>query len=112
MRLIDADELKKEMQDRYNGEMQEACFSPNDFIIDWLNEAPTVDLWHYPSKGEYPPDNFSYVLVAKDNEVFYGAYVDFMEQWVIYPLNGMQTRYYVAKVDAWMSLLEVPKESV
>lgn len=107
MRIIDADELKKMFPDKGEG-----AWTYNITAKAYIDVAPTVDLWHYPSRGEYPTDNVSYVLVAKDNEVFYGAYVDPLEQWVIYPLNGMQTRYYASKVDAWMLLPEPPKEEV
>ena len=44
MRLIDADALLEKMKgtDRY-------------FMIKFdIEEAPTVNPWHYPSKGEYP----------------------------------------------------------
>ena len=114
-RLIDADDRIEFIKnaycpecDNYNGVRCRAC--PINDMIEAIDDAPTVDLWKYPSRGEMPKDNFSYVLVAKDNEVFYGAYVDPLEQWVIYPLNGMQTRYYASKVDAWMPLPPPPKE--
>ena len=51
MRLIDADELHKEL------EKKGRPIGYNEYKLFYylIDDAPTVDLWHYPSKGEYPP---------------------------------------------------------
>ena len=51
MRLIDADELKNKIFKERNYFSEEKT----PYIIGCIEEAPTVDLWRYPSRGEYPP---------------------------------------------------------
>lgn len=60
MRLIDADERIELIQkthctgcNNYNKVKCRACDIGD--MLDYLDDAPTVDQWHYPSKGEYPP---------------------------------------------------------
>ena len=102
MRLIDADELKKEMQDRYNGEMQEACFSPNDFIIDWLNEAPTIDQWHYPSRGEYPTEGETVIVAFQEGGPWYFTDAEYHE-------GGWASAVDLGHIIAWQYIIP-PKE--
>ena len=45
MRLIDADALLEKMK----------ILQRNILLKFDIEDAPTIDLWHYPSKGEYPP---------------------------------------------------------
>ena len=59
-RLIDADELIKQIQTTYCKDCK-YCNKDKEFfhclieqIIGDIHYAPTVDLWHYPSKGELP----------------------------------------------------------
>ena len=84
MRLIDADALLEKMKgtDRY-------------FMIKFdIEEAPTVNPWHYPSKGEYPPKGKQILVYAwnvhnvlakydtfdgKDRFVTFDAYNGFIE---------------------------------
>lgn len=61
MRLIDADELLKQIQTTYCRDCKD-CNKDKDFfhchieqIIGLIHYAPTVDLWHYIAKGELPP---------------------------------------------------------
>lgn len=60
MRLIDADDRIEFIKnaycpgcDNYNGVRCRTC-SINE-TIEAIDDAPTADQWHYPSKGEYPP---------------------------------------------------------
>lgn len=54
MKLIDADELKKMFPDKGEG-----AWTYNITAKAYIDAQPTVDLWHYPSKGEYPKENES-----------------------------------------------------
>ena len=61
MRLIDADKLirkLKQISTQYWLEHKKCSASQmvND-LQDVINNTPTIDLWHYPSKGEYPTDD-------------------------------------------------------
>lgn len=54
MRLIDADELYKHVMEAYTPEeCATKCAFPDDFITR-IDSMPTIDQWHYPSRGEYP----------------------------------------------------------
>lgn len=62
MRLIDADELLKQIQTTYCRDCKD-CNKDKDFfhccieqIIGDIQYAPTVDPWHYPAKGELPTE--------------------------------------------------------
>ena len=65
MRIIDADKFLEDMKstDRY-------------FMVKFdIERAPTVDLWHYPSKGELPEkDTKCLVHTIADN--YYVALID------------------------------------
>lgn len=50
MRLIDADELKK--QAYRSGDWDK----PLVVDVEAIDDAPTIDQWHYPSRGEYPTE--------------------------------------------------------
>lgn len=75
MRLIDADDRIEFIKnsyclecDNYNGVRCRAC--PINDTIEEIDNAPTVDPWHYPSKGEYPKDE-EQVFVAWTSEGSY-----------------------------------------
>lgn len=72
-RLIDADDRIEFIKnaycpecDNYNGVRCRAC--PINDMIEAIDDAPTVDQWHYPSKGEYPP-NMQEVLLCLHTEM-------------------------------------------
>lgn len=46
-----------------------------------IDEMPTVDLWHYPSKGEYPPKEQEYFVAFKPREgdIYYDVYTLYPE---------------------------------
>ena len=70
MRLIDADELKKMFPDKGEG-----AWTYNITAKAYIDGAPTVDLWHYPSKGEYPPNRQEVLLclhTEKGQEIVVG----------------------------------------
>lgn len=63
-RLIDADALMELVQkthctgcNNYNKVKCRACGIGD--MLDYLDDAPTFDLWHYPSKGEIPDKDWS-----------------------------------------------------
>lgn len=78
MRLIDADNLIKDVHEDWDAvsvwdETGDATACEIERLID---AQPTVDSWHYPSRGEYPPKgkqilayawNVHYVLAKYDN---------------------------------------------
>ena len=56
MRLIDADSLIYQVHENFDEiEVYGSGVTIANLCEDKINEAPTVDLWHYPSKGDYPP---------------------------------------------------------
>lgn len=66
MRLIDADELKVEV-------MKALLFS-GDFmaqvaVAKAIDDAPTVDQWHYPSRGELPDKTDDYLVYLERDGV-------------------------------------------
>lgn len=89
MRTIDADELKKMFPDKGEG-----AWTYNITAKAYIDAAPTVDPWHYPSKGEYPPKGRQILAYAwnvhnvlakydtfdgKDRFVTFDAYNGFIE---------------------------------
>lgn len=71
MRLIDADELIKQIQTTYCQDCED-CNKNRDFfhchteqIIGDIHFAPTIDPWHYPSKGELPEKDGEYFITVK-----------------------------------------------
>lgn len=72
MRLIDADNLVKDVHEEWDpvciwDETGDATACEIERLID---AQPTVDPWHYPSKGEYPTDG-EQVFVAWTSEGSY-----------------------------------------
>ena len=100
MRLIDADELlaRLETTDRY-------------FMVKYdIERSPTVDQWHYPSKGEYPTEDGFYFVTC--DPLFEGghrfvcmcSYASTENRWI-------DSRGYTEHcVVAWMPLPDPPKE--
>lgn len=103
-RLIDADELKK--QAYKSGDWDK----PLVVDVADIDETPTVDPWHYPSKGELPTEQNYYLVAVKPN--FEGAdefvtlytYLPTEERWID------KWGYTNREVYAWMPLPEPPKE--
>ena len=95
MRLIDADKLKDWFFRPYSNEESYS----NIEVARRIDQAPTVDRWHYPSKGEYPTENGRYLIS------FGGDYyeIDWWDDddWVH---NG--------GIIAWMPLPEPPQEEI
>jgi len=101
-RLIDADELKK--QAYKSGDWDK----PLVVDVSDIDDAPTVDLWHYPSKGEYPDDNEIVLLSIK------GRVWKRMEfgQWNGQFFTANDSDYSVSQIRAWMPLPPPPQEEV
>ena len=62
MRLIDADKLKKMFPDKGKG-----AWTYNITAKAYIDAQPTVDQWHYPSKGEYPTEDGRYWVMRYDD---------------------------------------------
>ena len=97
MRLIDADALLEKMKctDRY-------------FMIKFdILEAPTVNPWHYPSKGEYPTDkDAQYFIKTK------GAPGDLVSNWYeVVDWNDFWLTNEFNQIIAWQLLIP-PQEEV
>jgi len=84
MRIIDADELKKtaEYCELDSGSINQP--SKTYIALEDVDNAPTVDLWHYPSKGEYPP-LLEYVLCKLTDDTYevgyYQGQIDGEPEW-------------------------------
>lgn len=111
MRLIDADALIEQIEDvhckgcdSYNGVKCRAC----DICIgiDYLEEAPTFDPWHYPAKGEYPTEGEDVVaLVKAGKKMLKGIGVYINQEWAIRHREEM----WLIEPYAWQ-YIEPPKE--
>ena len=104
MRLIDADELHKELEKKgrpigYNE------YKRFYYLID---DAPTVDQWHYPSRGEYPTEDASYFVTLEHLRGFKERFVSTASYYKEYGWGGFEPLFY--RVVAWMPLPEPPKE--
>lgn len=84
-RLIDADALMELVQkthctgcNNYNKVRCRAC--DIGYMLDYLDAAPTVDPWHYPSKGEYPTEGEE-VFVAWTSEGSYDVVKFRYDRW-------------------------------
>lgn len=68
MRLIDADKLTDDVE-TYKDEM---CDEPQvaRHILNLICNAPTVDQWHYPSRGEYPTEGEEVLCCLKRPDGF------------------------------------------
>lgn len=64
MRLIDADKLKVEVKKAllFSGD-----FMAQASVAKVIDDAPTVDQWHYPSRGEYPKEGENLLCLVSEN---------------------------------------------
>lgn len=74
-RLIDADALMELIEkthctgcNNYNKVRCRAC-SIGD-MLDYLDDAPTVDQWHYPSKEGYPDEDVECLVYTTSGNKF------------------------------------------
>ena len=117
MRIIDADELKKMFPDKGGG-----AWTYNITAKAYIDAAPTVDTWHYPSKGELPTDHATVILYGKlkyEHEKEYEYFIDVgewlgnmwssdLERWST--VNDWYEGQQEYKIIAWMPFPEPPKE--
>ena len=81
MRLIDADAFKKVIRDKlplglFMKRTIPSAIKTMGELVEEVDQAPTVDQWHYPSKGEYPPKEQEYFVAFKtDKEIYYDVRV-------------------------------------
>ena len=106
MRTIDADELIKVIQKRWGGVplLSTKAIDQAGMIISDIDAQPTIDPWHYPSRGEYPTENGEYfVTVIRYKETGEMVVDTDVDRW-----NGFSWCYF--EPIAWMPLPEPPKE--
>ena len=77
-----------------------------------LDIQPTIDQWHYPSKGEYPTEDTSYFVTLEHLCGFKERFVTTASYYKEYGWGGFEPLFY--RVVAWMPLPEPyePQESV
>ena len=70
MRLIDADELKKHAYKSADWD------KPRVVDVEDIDDAPTVNPWHYPSKGEYPKEGETVLLLTNEGDPHLGHFAN------------------------------------
>lgn len=100
MRLIDADELKKCLPPDYV-EMDGHCVKNG--ILKVVDAAPTIDQWHYPSKGENPPEGEE-ILFRSNGQNYLGTYSKISNYFDSRDMGGP-----ASCVDCWQYIIP-PKE--
>ena len=112
MRLIDKDKLLAAI-DKHNMDCESILIEPTACGIENLvKDAPTINQWHYPSKGEYPTETDDYLVYVNTKAVrgqkimAIATYYVGAKEWTI------DTDEYEFKYPpiAWISLPEPPKE--
>ena len=96
MRLIDADELKK--QAYKSGDWDK----PLVVDVADIDDAPTVDQWHYPSKGEYPKEGETVLVAFQEDGFWYFANAEYHE-------GGWASVVDLGNIVAWQYIIP-PKE--
>lgn len=71
MRTIDADELKKMFPDK-----DEGAWTYNITAKAYIDAAPTVDQWHYPSRGELPKEGETVLLLTNEGDPHLGHFAN------------------------------------
>ena len=105
MRLIDADKLRQRLNPDDWGTPDER-WRPEREFGELIDNAPTVDQWHYPSKGELPPKWGFYLVTLEYSDkrfVTLASWHELERKW-----HGFNGDWY--NPIAWMPLLEPPKE--
>lgn len=112
MRLIDADELKVEVKKAllFSGD-----FMAQASVTKAIEQAPTVDQWHYPSKGELPPMDTKVYLWTEGDEFpvvarrhdFHRSYEEW--SWDCYWGSGFEIKADFGCIVAWQHITP-PKE--
>lgn len=71
-----------------------------------IDNMPTVDLWHYPSKGEYPQNNKWVFVYLNDDTATVGLYCSYAElKWI----DNYENKIYENEIIAWQYIIP-PKE--
>ena len=109
-RLIDADELKKSIPETTTRVdcVLNCDLMGKEYVNMLIDQVPTVDQWHYPSKGELPPNGGDYLIYM----VYEGR--EFIRVGQYFGETGWYTDlgevYGYWTPIAWMPLPEPPKE--
>ena len=111
MRLIDADKLIKVIRNNIPlGEWMNRsipkAMSAMSRLVEEVDKQPTVNEWHYPSKGDYPTDDRRVLCKLKGVEDWYecGGYDKDDDTWGFESFNTVGD-----DVVAWQ-YIEPPKE--
>ena len=96
-RLIDADELKKMFPDKGEG-----AWTYNITAKAYIDAQPTIDLWHYPSKGEYPTESETVLVAFQEGGLWYFANAEYHE-------GGWASVVDLGNIAAWQYFVP-PKE--
>lgn len=102
-RLIDADELKK--QAYKSGDWDK----PLVVDVEAIDDAPTVDQWHYPSKGEYPPKGRQILAYAWNVHNVLAKYDTFDGKDMFVTFDAYNGFIEIKKVIRWQYIIP-PKE--
>lgn len=106
MRLIDKDKLIEGIKQAFKLNMEGAILSASD-MVEAIDQAPTVDTWHYPSKGEYPTDVHDVLCCLRNNNIVSGYYSARDEGWYVEAYGFVDEDNWIK---AWMLFPEPPKE--
>lgn len=98
MRLIDADELHKELEKKG----RPIGYNEYKLFYDLIDEAPTVDQWHYPSKGEYPTEGETVLVAFQEGGPWYFTDAEYHE-------GGWASAVDLGHIIAWRYIIP-PKE--
>ena len=74
MRQIDADEVLKEIEEYENGCKMLLLDVDPRVIKQHIIFAPTIDQWHYPSRGELPTEGEEVLCKLPHNHYAVGKY--------------------------------------
>ena len=106
MRQIDADGLIVKIND-YFDKCEKRGITPTTFGVNrQIKAMPTIDLWKYPSKGEYPPNSKWVFVYLNDNTATVGLYCSWAElKWI----DTYENEIYNEDIVAWQYIIP-PKE--
>ena len=117
MRLINADELLKQIQTTYCKDCKD-CNKDKEYfhccieqIIGFIHYAPTVDPWHYPSKGEYPPKGKQVLAYAWNVHNVLAKYDTFDGKDIFVTFDAYNGFIEIKKVVRWQYIIPPQEEA-
>ena len=111
-RLIDAEKLISKIKNVATGcwlnHVKTNAEGMWNDVQDVINEQPTIDQWHYPSKGEYPKEDEDVVVLVKaGKKMLKGIGVYINQEWAIRHREEM----WLIEPYAWQNIIP-PQEEV